>query len=1065
MHGFQDAFISYGRIDSKAFVIRLHERLQNAGFDVWFDQMDIPLGVNFQNQIDSGIEQADNFLFIISPHSVNSPYCLKEIQLAVRYNKRIIPLLHVEHVSRETWQERNPNGTDEEWERYQEKGLHTCFPNMHPDIAKINWVYFREGMDDFERSLDGLIETLNRHRDYVHQHTCLLIKALEWEQHQKQTQYLLVEEERMEAEFWLSQRFHGEQAPCEPTDLHCEFICESIKNANNLMTQAFICHAPEARNVAEAVGKVLMREQFTVWTSALSVKRGVDPWDEIKQGIERADRILCILSPGFGDSEDCMKEVAYALELNKPIIPLRLRATVIFSKRKRGMTEIYHRLGVVDENPILDRLKAMPSIHFALPEMNPDEHQLSVDQLLREMNKESAYYEQHKMLLVRALRWQANNRLPGLLLRGHNLQQAKAWLETSKTSGLQPPTPLQEELIATSLAQPPQVSTAAFVGYSPVDSDFARKLNNALQDRGKSTWFDQDNLTLGADTKREREYGIETADNVVMVLSPNAVRSPRCQEELAYARSLNKRIVPIIYEAVVPEELPDTLATLQAIDFTEKKNFLDNLGALIASLETDQDYRRMHTRLQIRAMEWDAGGRDNGSLLRGKELKGATQWLQEAATKSPPATDLQKTFIEASQALPSRRVKGRTVTLTSVAATALVAIARFMGLLQGAELVAYDSLLRSRSNEAQDNRFLIVQVDEPSLRFLNANYPPGRGTIPDEALLDVLNALKPHQPRLIGLDFYRDFPAKPELAGPLRDTRNLITVCKTSYPGWGQNVDNAIPHAPEVSPEQIGFSDMLDDARGERYVRRHYLMQQAEEGAVCQPKESFSLVLAQRYLASEGVSLTSPEDPSGTYYVQDLRVGDRAIPQLRGNGGAYQEIDGQLRGYQTLLNYRKYEGDPRAFAPQVSLQSLLQGEVPAELMRDRIVMVGFTALSSTAADLWNTPYGEIPGVVLQSQKASQLISAALDDRPLFWWLPLGLETLWILGWSILGGVVVWGFRKAGLPVAVGGLVVLWGLCYGVFIYGGGWLPLVPAAIAVLISAGVVGYLTYRLRKV
>ncbi|NEQ28118.1 MAG: toll/interleukin-1 receptor domain-containing protein, partial [Microcoleus sp. SIO2G3] len=92
MNKFCDAFISYGRADSKAFATQLHGRLLKQGLKVWFDQNDIPLGVDFQNQIDEGIEKAHNFLFIIAPHSINSPYCRKEIELAIKLNKRIIPL-------------------------------------------------------------------------------------------------------------------------------------------------------------------------------------------------------------------------------------------------------------------------------------------------------------------------------------------------------------------------------------------------------------------------------------------------------------------------------------------------------------------------------------------------------------------------------------------------------------------------------------------------------------------------------------------------------------------------------------------------------------------------------------------------------------------------------------------------------------------------------------------------------------------------------------------------------------------------------------------------------------
>jgi hypothetical protein len=51
MNSFFDAFISYGRADSKAFATKLHKELISQGLKVWFDQNDIPLGVDFQNQI------------------------------------------------------------------------------------------------------------------------------------------------------------------------------------------------------------------------------------------------------------------------------------------------------------------------------------------------------------------------------------------------------------------------------------------------------------------------------------------------------------------------------------------------------------------------------------------------------------------------------------------------------------------------------------------------------------------------------------------------------------------------------------------------------------------------------------------------------------------------------------------------------------------------------------------------------------------------------------------------------------------------------------------------------
>lgn len=63
MSGVQDVFISYGRADSKDFAATLCNRLTALGLEVWYDQHDIPLGVDFQSQINAGIEKAHNFLF------------------------------------------------------------------------------------------------------------------------------------------------------------------------------------------------------------------------------------------------------------------------------------------------------------------------------------------------------------------------------------------------------------------------------------------------------------------------------------------------------------------------------------------------------------------------------------------------------------------------------------------------------------------------------------------------------------------------------------------------------------------------------------------------------------------------------------------------------------------------------------------------------------------------------------------------------------------------------------------------------------------------------------------
>ena len=186
MNALQDIFISYGRLDSKHFAKQLNDQLEALGYSVWFDFESIPQGVDYQKQIDDGIAKADNFVFIISPHATKSSHCRKEIERAIAFNKRLIPIMHVKELSRETWQSRNPKGNDDDWDAYCAVGAQSCFTHMHPEIEKINWNQLDFTDDNnFVSAFQSLIELIQQDRTYVRQHTNLLNQALDWEHHQK----------------------------------------------------------------------------------------------------------------------------------------------------------------------------------------------------------------------------------------------------------------------------------------------------------------------------------------------------------------------------------------------------------------------------------------------------------------------------------------------------------------------------------------------------------------------------------------------------------------------------------------------------------------------------------------------------------------------------------------------------------------------------------------------------------------------------------------------------------------------------------------------------------------
>jgi WD40 repeat protein len=651
MNPFQDAFISYGRADSKPFAQGLYDRLVAEGYGAWFDFEDIPLGVDYQKQIDDGIDKADNFLFVISPHAINSRYCGLEIELALQRGKRIIPLLHVEEISREPWQQRQSNGTEEDWAEYCAAGKHSSFPNMHPEIGKINWVYFREEQDDYEQSFHGLLELLNRQKDYVHQHTILLNQALDWERNQKRTRYLLIGEERQQAETWLLTPFKTEQAPCIPTDLHCEYITASIKNANNLMTQVFLCHSEQDREIAEQVRHSLMRNGLTTWTHRSDIEYGDDFHAAMTRGLEEADNVIFLLSPHSLASAYCQQELDYALSLHKRIIPMRA--------------------GQVDPTQVPESLKTLQYIDLTDNQTEADYLQDESD-LLRILKREADYGREHKVLLTKALKWERQQRNPCILLRGYELQHAEAWLKLAQQHQYGA-TALQTEFIAESQRQPSGMSLDVFVSYSRADSDFARKLNDGLQRQGQRTWFDQESIALGADFQQEIYKGIEASDHFLFILSPSSVRSQYCASEVEHAAKLNKRIVTVRHQTVEAAELHPELAKVQWVDFLgHDRDFGANFKELIRTLDEDPAHLRFHTQLLMQAIAWDEQGRREGRLLRGEDLSEAEQWLLKAAGKQPRPTGLQGEYVGASRKSAANRQRSLIGVLGSLLVLAVI---------------------------------------------------------------------------------------------------------------------------------------------------------------------------------------------------------------------------------------------------------------------------------------------------------------------------------------------------------------------------------------------------------
>jgi eukaryotic-like serine/threonine-protein kinase len=200
-----------------------------------------------------------------------------------------------------------------------------------------------------------------------------------------------------------------------------------------------------------------------------------------------------------------------------------------------------------------------------------------------------------------------------------------------------------------------------FISYSRKNQTFVKQLCTALQGSGLKVWVDWEGIPATVEWRPEIFSNIEAANNFVFVLSPAAIASKVCAEELTHALHHQKRLVPIVCQDVDADAVHPELAKLNWVFFREQDNFDAALQTLVAALETDLKHVRTHTRLLIRAREWESRNRDSSFLLRGNDLLDAQQWLQEADASSPQPTILHHNYIQESY---QAEVKQREAELT-----------------------------------------------------------------------------------------------------------------------------------------------------------------------------------------------------------------------------------------------------------------------------------------------------------------------------------------------------------------------------------------------------------------
>ncbi|MBD2451596.1 CHASE2 domain-containing protein [Nostoc sp. FACHB-152] len=364
----------------------------------------------------------------------------------------------------------------------------------------------------------------------------------------------------------------------------------------------------------------------------------------------------------------------------------------------------------------------------------------------------------------------------------------------------------------------------------------------------------------------------------------------------------------------------------------------------------------------------------------------------------------------------------------------VVILIRIAGGMQSWEWMLFDTMLRLRPLEKIDERVVIVGIDEQDIEWLG-QYP-----VPDEKIAQLLTKLETYQPLAIGLDIFKNVPVEPggeQLTRVFQTNTNIIGIEKILPPG-----ETFPPRS--LPPQQIGFVDLPNDGDSKN---RRYLLYTPNPKNINEDKYSLALRLITKYFQNQAIKISAGNNDPNTIMFNQVE-----LPRITKNFGAYVDVDDG--GLSVLMNFRN-NSQPFHI---VSLRDILQEQVDAKLLRDRIILVGNR--NTSTGDIFYTSAlptlklsGQIHGIDYHAHIISQILSSVIDNRPLLHSWGDVEEYAWIFIWGFLPMVIgritqsVWknllSVGAAGIGLFSCGYVMLW--VWGI------WIPIVPNLLILAVN--------------
>jgi WD40 repeat protein len=251
--------------------------------------------------------------------------------------------------------------------------------------------------------------------------------------------------------------------------------------------------------------------------------------------------------------------------------------------------------------------------------------------------------------------------------------------------------------------------TELFISYSRKDKEFVHKLHDALAAQKRDVWVDWEDIPLASDWRAEVFAGIEEADSFVFVLSPNSAASEVCGEEVNHAVSCQKRVIPILYQEGDFKNINPAISSHNWIYSRSTDDFDTAFKSLLQTLDTDLDFVKMHTRLLVRAREWDNKKRNPSFALRGADLQDAERWQITSAGKKPAPTLLHHDYINSSR---SAAVARQRVIIGALAVGMVIAVILALFALRQSQIADQNAALAKQNGDIAQANYLHAQSQQ-----------------------------------------------------------------------------------------------------------------------------------------------------------------------------------------------------------------------------------------------------------------------------------------------------------------------------------------------------------------